>query len=706
MRTAIDPARGIKGRLTWLTWTNPVLWVAGLTVFAFLLRRFHLGTESLWFDEADIVAMSRQPLGNLIDAFTKAGENGPLYTLMLHFWMLLYDNVPGVARVMHILFGSTFEAPIRGLAMIFGTLGVPAMYLLAHKIGGRALGFTSALLLAINPFDLWYSQDAKMYTLLVLMTLLTTWLYLLALERNTALLWLLYVLATWIMLTAHSLSGLVLLAQIASTPFLLRAARRQQPRDVQNARKPANPHWIWAFTLIIGPVLPIIWLRAAALITGTVESGNWYSATNLLDILLTIFVKFAVNQATPWQINSNFAVSWEGIGALTMGALAVLGAITFLQQNRKAPNKATTYSPQSVIVLSLWLIPVALFWLLTIALPLFHPRYLIMALPAYLILAAAGILTLWRWNSAAVLAPVGLLVITVAAAIFSVNFSNIPQKEDWRAAIQYVQDHIRLRDAIVPFPGYLQTAVKVYYKPGGAAFVPDRPIGTITSLSTEDYGTREMEDELRRISYCNERIWLIVSPVRAEEEDPQNAVLQWFQYNYLTFDTQVFNGVTVYGISFNQVLDCWSPAPDYLEQHTFENGLSFEGYIYELRDQGDKPVQPDASYLPLTLFWKAQTSLPEDYEARIDVISPTGEVVKSDALGPLNGYFPTSQWHPPLSLMDYRDIRLPGGLTPGDYTIKLQVYPEGQPDKPLKLQGEAGDTITFKQPLQIMPWKP
>ncbi|MEP6775286.1 MAG: hypothetical protein ABJA50_06785, partial [Chloroflexota bacterium] len=151
--------------------TQPWAWVLVLTVVGFLLRRIHLGSESLWFDEADIVAQARQPLDVVIGAFTRAGENGPLYTLMLHFWMGLYDNVPGVARLMHILFGSSFEAPVRGLAMIFGTAGIPAIYALGWRVGGVRLGVIAAALLTVNPFDLWYSQDAKMYTLLVLMTL-------------------------------------------------------------------------------------------------------------------------------------------------------------------------------------------------------------------------------------------------------------------------------------------------------------------------------------------------------------------------------------------------------------------------------------------------------------------------------------------------------------------------------------------------------
>jgi mannosyltransferase len=723
-----------------MAWTNPWLMVAGLTLLAFLLRRFHLGAESLWFDEADIVAQARQPLGNLFEAFARAGENGPLYTLMLHFWMALYDGVPGAARAMHLLFGSSYEAPIRGLAMLFGIAGIPAIYALARKIGDTPLALISAALLAINPFHLWYSQDAKMYTLLVLMTLLTTWLYLLALERNTIPLWLAYVVATWIMLTSHSLSGLVLLAQIAATPFLfwILVAQRapgfwiggrpqSEGREVQS--KIQNPHWIWAFALIILPVFPIIWLRVAALVTGTVDSGNWYATTTLPDILLTIFVKFAVNQAAPWQIIGGFALSWEWVGALTMGALALTGVVAllrpptpkvsntqyairnmqFILSNPKSKIGVPSGRPKSAIVFSLWLVPVLVFWLVTIALPLFHPRYLIMALPSYLIMAAAGILALRRLNLLVSVLPLVLLSISTGAALAGINYSADAQKEDWRGAISYVQDHIRLRDVIVPFPGYLQSAVRLYYKPGGSSLVPDRPISTIKSLRTEDYGTREMEEELRRVAQCNERAWLIVSPVRAQGEDSQQRVLQWFQYNFLTFDTQVFNGVTVYGISFNSVYNCWSPAPDYEEPHTFENGLLFRGYIYELRDQNEQaPVQPDASYLPLTLFWQspAQVTMTQDYDFRIRITAPTGEVVKDETLGPLNGYFPTTQWHPGTTYMDYRDVRLPGGLPPGDYRVSVQVHPKGQPDKPLRLVGEIGDEVVFNQPVKVVPWKP
>src|SRR4051812_47067784 len=71
-----------------------ILLVALFTLLAFVLRRFHLGSESLWFDEADIVGRARQPVSVLMQGFVQAGENGPLYTLLLHYWLALLDVVP------------------------------------------------------------------------------------------------------------------------------------------------------------------------------------------------------------------------------------------------------------------------------------------------------------------------------------------------------------------------------------------------------------------------------------------------------------------------------------------------------------------------------------------------------------------------------------------------------------------------------------
>jgi hypothetical protein len=393
-----------------------------------------------------------------------------------------------------------------------------------------------------------------------------------------------------------------------------------------------------------------------------------------------------------------------------MALLAALGTWTLFRSTNNHQNlsnqiqnlKSQIPNPAAPLVLALWLVPIFVFWLVTLRVPLFQSRYLIMALPPYLIMAGAGLLWLRRIHSIALGVAAGALGLASVGALVGVNYSQEVQKEDWRGAMVYVQDHLRLRDAIIVFPGYLVTAVDTYYKPGGPGQVPNVPIITnIPSMRTEGFGQRELETALRQAIKGNERVWLITSPGRQKSEDPDNRVQQWLQYNWNTFDTKVFNGVTVYGISFHEVRETWFPGPDYPERHEYPNGLVFEGYIYEIR--ADATQQRDASFFPLTLYWRTTQRLQEDYIFRVRIKDAAGKVIVDDSAGPLNSYWSTKEWPPGKHIIDYRDLRLPGGLTPGNYTVTLEVHPAGQPDNPLKTVDGATE-IVFQAPLQVIPW--
>ena len=136
-----------------------------------------------------------------MQGFTEAGENGPLYTLLLHFWLGATQAVPLLEKLGHLAFGHNEEALVRGISALAGATAIPVMYALARRVGGVSLGVASAVLLAFNPFHIWYSQDAKMYSLLALVALLSALLYVKALESNSVRLWLGYVLAAWVAVT-------------------------------------------------------------------------------------------------------------------------------------------------------------------------------------------------------------------------------------------------------------------------------------------------------------------------------------------------------------------------------------------------------------------------------------------------------------------------------------------------------------------------
>ncbi|HUS17511.1 MAG TPA: glycosyltransferase family 39 protein, partial [Chloroflexia bacterium] len=104
-------------------------WVAVLTLLAGALRAYHLGAESFWFDEADIVQQAQAPLGSLLESFTRAGENGPLYTLLLHFWIFAFG---------------TSERAVRALPMLLGTATIPVLYYAGKRLLDRRLGLLAA----------------------------------------------------------------------------------------------------------------------------------------------------------------------------------------------------------------------------------------------------------------------------------------------------------------------------------------------------------------------------------------------------------------------------------------------------------------------------------------------------------------------------------------------------------------------------------
>ena len=709
-------------RLTQYALRNVFYQVTALTLLGALLRRYHLGDESFWFDEADIVRRARMPVGDLLHGFAQAGENGPLYTLILHYWLALIDAFPPLQRVLHLVFGASYEGPVRGLAMLFGVAAIPLMYLFARKVGGHWVGIIAAILLTVNPFHIWHSQDAKMYSMLVLMAIGSSLLYILAWERNRTLIWAAYVLSVWIMLTIHVMAGLVLLAHMASTPFMTRlresAATQLQgsdtkleansPPEIQNPKsKIQNPKgwigWGWSMLVILAPLFPIAWLRLAALVTDTADLGGWYTPASLIDIVGTIAVSFAINRASP---------PWEAIAAILMALLAMTGAYFLLTSKRRTgrteagTNTAHFTTDNTALLLALLIIPLSVFWVVTLKVPLFQARYLIMALPPYLILVSLGLLGLTgmnKWGTGASALAAALLGFCTFAGLTGINYSPQPQKEDWRGAMVYINDHLRLRDEVVVFPGYLETAVNVYYQPGGAGRVPTVPVKAVPGLGIKDFRQRELEESLRDIVKCQERAWLVTSPLRQKQEDPENWVEEWFTGNWHMFDRKEFNGVTVFGISFNGQPDCWYPNPEFAERHTFENGLEFLGYIYELR--ADSPTQPDASYFPLTTYWRNPKKLLVDYSFRVQVRDAGGKPVADEALGPLKGYWPTSEWPPNIQVIDYRDIRLPGGLTPGDYTVSISLYPKGHPDQLLNLT-DGSTEIMFQRPLKIVPWSP
>ena len=189
--------------------------VAGLTVLAAALRFAGLGLQSYHHDE--IVTASRILRGSFWHAMDAVGfsESAP----PLHYALAwLWTQVTG-----------TGEWGLRSLSALAGVATVPVAYLLGAELRGRRAGIVTAALVAVSPMLLWYSQEARGYSLMVLLTTVSALYFVRALDGGRQRDFALWGLASGLALATHYFAVFPIAAEAA---WLLYRRRREAARGL------------------------------------------------------------------------------------------------------------------------------------------------------------------------------------------------------------------------------------------------------------------------------------------------------------------------------------------------------------------------------------------------------------------------------------------------------------------------------------------
>ncbi len=129
--------------------------VAGLTVIGAVLRFATLTSQSFWFDEAQAVHEMHLSFGAMLSAWSAGEPNPPLYFVVAWPWTQVFGHG---------------EAGLRSLSAVAGTALIPLAYLCGRELVSRRAGMFTAAFAALNPFLIWYSQEAREYMLLTLLS--------------------------------------------------------------------------------------------------------------------------------------------------------------------------------------------------------------------------------------------------------------------------------------------------------------------------------------------------------------------------------------------------------------------------------------------------------------------------------------------------------------------------------------------------------
>lgn len=463
-----------------------------------ILRVTALSRQSLWFDEVDVVVRAQHPLAQVLDTFVAVGENGPLYNILLAIWIRL----AGIS-----------EIAVRFPSAVAGTLAIPLIYLLARRLAGPTAGLLAAGLLAISPYHVWYSQEAKMYAMVVLLAVASTYAFVVALECNRGRWWIAYAVATTLLFYTHVATVLIFAAQSLYAVLTHRSWRGRERG------------WLIAVAVLTLPYVPIA-LWAVKVIGGQV--ATWQPDVSLWDALRILAIKFAVNR---------YDLSVQDRAALLYAALAGLGVLALALRRRRE---------RWWLLLSLLsIVPVIGLWLVSLRQSVFSDRYAITALPFYLILVAASVTWMLRHRLLGPISiiPLFLLLVFAWGPLRDVNRSGTAQKEDWRSAYAWVAERAQPGDVILVTPGYLITTYDYFAQREPA--LSRHPALAVPSFTAGQFDDAALARLLHEQAGAATRFWVVESPDRIGADDPEDVLEGWLTDHGEPRDELVVNGVRV-----------------------------------------------------------------------------------------------------------------------------------------------------------------
>jgi mannosyltransferase len=642
METRVAESRPASIDRSWLVATVLLL---SITLLALGLRLYRLDNQSLWYDEGFSVYLAGMDIDE-ITSRTAADIQPPLYYYLLHGWIQLFGDS---------------EWALRALSVLFGVFTVPLIYAVAHTLfHSRLAALLAALFVAVSPLHIWYGQEARMYTLLTFLCLLSSYFLLLAIsaKRNWVIpiLWVAYTAANVAALYTHYFAFFILAFQAVYVLAVL-AVQGFRPLHVLIGSLASAV----ATVLLYVPWLPYLFTRY-----GT-DTSYWSGQLKIHEILVDIAVFFAGGESVTEPVGIVLAVGF--------GLVFVLALIALVSQAAGAAQPAadgeTDLLPSSyfplLFLLLYFLLPTFLILAVSYNSPKFNARYVMVSHPAFLLILAGGLAALWQRRSGylgnvlrGALSALALIMILAVSVYASYNAYADPTfaRADFRSVARYVRQNIEPGETIILTSGHM-FPVWDYYAPGVERhLLPDSP--TLDTNLTLDYSIAQ---DLNQWLEDKQGVWVVLW--QDEVVDPTG---------YLTTMLADVGDEQPVDQSFPEVeLHHYRlPAGAFVsEEPSIAHPARFD-FGDQLRLLGY--TQTDDQHV--VLFWEALQPLDEDYRVSIVLRDTAGQVWGQWDGRPAAYLYPTDRWRVGQVVFGrYELVPIPG-TPPGDYGVEVGVYTE------------------------------
>lgn len=669
------------------------------TLLAFALRVWALDAKGLSYDEAATALMARATPLEIIQFHWHASfEHPPFWQLLMHFW----SNIAGQS-----------EFALRLLPVLAGTLLIPLIWQLVRQLAISdwrsainsdlpRLPLFSTLLVLSSPVLLLYSQEARMYTVVVALALASLVAGQQLLVKPTPRMLVIFLLINWAMLGFHYYSVLLLAGEFIAFGYVVVRQSNLTKRL-----------WLWWFNAMLLAGLPLLFWMAfspgfhiTAQIVLQGAGGEQPGLRTFLDGL--------------WRDLSFGAIRWQptqaalGYLLVPLGLIGV-GYILFLasQGGSRAHSRTLPLAegfarrtshprlsnPWALLPLFVVLTPILFSMLLFRNLA---TRYILFVTPLLYVLIAVGIA--WLGQRQRWLGIGSLLVAGVVAAAGVTYYFTAYQKSEYRQMAAFLTSHMTEGDAVL-LEAPRQHLLAKYYLPATVPLytAPAVVLPAYWPISAPPVVPEKMDGQLQNVLHKHPGLWLVLT---AEDEvDPGEFVAKYLTAVAYKEDCQAWLDVQL----------CYFASPHFVHSNVAEkldalwkNELLLQSANVILTKAGLSGLQT----LLTQLNWRAAAKPTVDYRVTLRLLDANGNVVSQRDDYPIGPLLPPSTWNAGDEKPGFMTLPLPAMLTTGVYRLTANLYdPATTPlltyargtastsTAPLVLAlVEIGDTIVVRKP--------
>lgn len=441
--------------------------IAALMAMAAAIVSVWLLPQSLRLDESQSIWQVTHSFSGMLGVVAQ-DVHMPFYHILLHGWVLAFGTDVAVVRLP---------------SLIFFLATIPFVYLLARTIVSRKWALFAALAFSLSPFMLWYSSEARMYTMLAFFSVINQYFFTRIVKKQKGWIW--YTLSAIMGAYTHYFFIFNLIAQGIFYLF----------RRSQFAK--------YTFWRLVG-VAAIVIVAIAPWVSYFIAQG---AASNTKPLIATPTAVNFFNVFSQFM----FGFQTDAVNTIIVSCWPLLVIVAFLTVRRHV--KATT---PVMYLLGAALLPVLLaFGLSFVVNPFFLSRYMLPAIAPLYIVIVWLMAQYKRWYTpVAAIAFIGMLLFSFYQQVAS---PLTPVKESYREVAQSITKEATAHDIIIMSAPFTVYPFEYYYD--GNAQIRTLPLWDRQDIgSLPAFKEAELPDQVGKLIADHQYAYVVLSYDQGYEE--------------------------------------------------------------------------------------------------------------------------------------------------------------------------------------------